>query len=66
VLVAGLFISAMFYAGIALQTKGLSVYIIFGIYGVVLVGIAVGETMARFRLTRTEPAAAATTTGAPA
>jgi len=54
VLVAGLFISAMFYAGIALQTKGLSVYIIFGVYGVVLVGIAVGETMARFRLARVE------------
>ena len=58
VLVAGLFISAMFYAGIALQTKGLSVYIIFGVYGVVLTGIAIGETMARFRLTRTTEARA--------
>lgn len=52
VLVAGLFISAMFYAGIALQTKGLSVYIIFGIYGVVLSGIAVGEMLARYRIVR--------------
>lgn len=52
VVVAGLFISAMFYAGIALQTKGLSVYIIFGIYGVVLSGIAVGEMLARFRMVR--------------
>lgn len=52
VIVAGLFISAMFYAGIALQTKGLSVYIIFGIYGLVLVGVAVGEVAARYRLVR--------------
>ncbi len=50
VIVAGLFISAMFYAGIALQTKGLSVYIIFAIYGLVLVGVAIGETAARYRL----------------
>ncbi len=52
VIVAGLFISSMFYAGIALQTKGLSVYIIFGIYGLVLVGVAVGEVAARYRLLR--------------
>lgn len=61
VVVAGLFVSAMFYAGIALQTKGLSVYIIFGIYGLVLVGVAVGEIAARYRLAR--PAA---TTAPPA
>lgn len=64
VVVAGLFISAMFYAGIALQTKGLSVYIIFGIYGVVLSGIAVGEMLARFRLVRRSDAT--TAQGAPA
>lgn len=52
VIVAGLFVSAMFYAGLALQTKGLSVYIIFGIYGLVLVGVAIGEIAARYRLTR--------------
>lgn len=52
VLVAGLFVSAMFYAGIALQTKGLSVYIIFGIYGLVLVGVAIGEVAANYRLSR--------------
>lgn len=57
VLVAGLFVSAMFYAGIALQTKGLSVYIIFAIYGAILIGIAVGEMAARFRLVRVEAAA---------
>jgi simple sugar transport system permease protein len=52
VLAAGLFISAMFYAGIALQTKGLSVYIIFAIYGAVLIGIAIGEMAARFKVVR--------------
>jgi len=52
VLVAGLFISAMFYAGISLQTKGLSVYIIFAIYGMVLVGVALGEMASRYRLAR--------------
>ena len=58
VLVAGLFVSAMFYAGIALQTRGLSVYIIFGIYGLVLVGVAIGEVAAHYRLNR--PVALAT------
>lgn len=52
VLVAGFFLSAMFYAGIALQTKGLSVYIIFAIYGMVLIGVAIGETASRYRLYR--------------
>ncbi len=55
VIVAGVFISAMFYAGIALQTKGLSVYIIFGVYGLVLVGVAIGEIAARYRLTHGVP-----------
>ena len=60
VLVAGIFLSAMFYAGIALQTKGLSVYIIFAIYGLVLVGVAVGETASRYRLYRAGAEATAT------
>lgn len=61
VIVAGLLVSAMFYAGIALQTRGLSVYIIFGIYGLVLVGVAVGEVAARYRLSRPGPLAAEST-----
>jgi len=48
----GLFIASMFYAGIVLQTKGLSVYIIFAIYGVILTGIALGEVAARYRVVR--------------
>ncbi len=48
----------MLHAGIALQTKGLSVYIIVAIYGAVLVGIAVAEVAARYRLVRTEAPAA--------
>jgi simple sugar transport system permease protein len=52
VLVAGLFVSAMFYAGVTLQTRGLSVYIIFAVYGLVLVGVAIGEVAANYRLTR--------------
>ncbi len=59
VLLAGLFVSAMFYAGIALQTRGLSVYIIFGIYGLVLVGVAVGQMGAHYRITRPLPVDAA-------
>ncbi len=50
----GLFIASMFYAGIVLQTKGLSVYIIFAIYGVILTGIALGEIAARYRVVRRE------------
>ena len=48
----GVFIASMFYAGIVLQTKGLSVYIIFAIYGVILTGIALGEIAARYRVVR--------------
>jgi simple sugar transport system permease protein len=48
----GLFIASMLHAGIALQTKGLSVHIILAIYGAVLAGIAIGEAAARFRLVR--------------
>lgn len=54
----GLFIASMFYAGLVLQTKGLSVYIIFGIYGLILTGIALGEVAARYRLVRTQEAIA--------
>ena len=48
----GLCIASMFYAGVLLQTKGLSVYIIFASYGVILTGIALGEIAARYRLVR--------------
>lgn len=54
----GLFIASMFYAGLVLQTKGLSVYIIFGIYGLILTGIALGEVAARYRLVRAGKAVA--------
>ncbi len=56
VVVGGLFIASMFYAGLVLQTKGLSVYIIFAIYGIILTGIALGEIAARYRLVRRDPA----------
>ncbi len=52
VIVGGLFIASMFYAGLVLQTKGLSVYIIFAIYGIILTGIALGEIATRYRLVR--------------
>lgn len=48
----GVFIASMFYAGLVLQTKGLSVYIIFAMYGIILTGIALGEIAARYRLER--------------
>ena len=47
----------MFFAGLVLQTKGLSVFIIFAIYGIILTGIALGEVAARYRLVRIEAAA---------
>ena len=56
VIVAGFFIASMFFAGLVLQTKGLSVFIIFAIYGVILTGIAIGEVAARYRLVRTDVA----------
>lgn len=56
VLAGGFFIAAMFYSGLVLQTKGLSLYIIFTIYGIILLGIALGEVAARYRLVRTAPA----------
>ena len=52
----GVFIASMFYAGIVLQTKGLSVYIIFAVYGVILTGIALGEIAARYRVVRRDAA----------
>ncbi|MCB0993454.1 MAG: ABC transporter permease [Acidimicrobiales bacterium] len=55
----GFFIAAMFYSGIVLRTQGLSTYIVFAIYGVILLGIAIGEVAARYRLVRTTPAPAA-------
>lgn len=51
--VGGLFIAAMFFAGVNLQTEGLSTYIIFATYGSLLIGIAVGEVSSRYRLVRT-------------
>ena len=57
----GVFIASMFYAGLVLQTKGLSVYIIFAIYGVILTGIALGEIATRYRLIRRDRAAGAGT-----
>ncbi len=56
VLGGGVFIASMFYAGLVLQTKGLSVYIIFGMYGIILTGIALGEIAARYRLERVDGA----------
>lgn len=55
VIAGGFFIASMFFAGLVLQTKGLSVFIIFGIYGIILTGIALGEVAARYRLVRTAP-----------
>lgn len=52
VIVGGFGIAAMFYAGLVLQTKGLSVFIIFAIYGVILTGVALGEVAARYRVVR--------------
>lgn len=60
----GVFIASMFYAGLVLQTKGLSVYIIFGMYGIILTGIALGEIAARFRLERADADAGAGAEGA--
>ena len=57
----GLFIASMFFAGLVLQTKGLSVYIIFAIYGLILTGIALGEVAARYRLVRGNAASAGVT-----
>jgi simple sugar transport system permease protein len=52
--VAGFLIAAMFFAGLILQTRGLSVYIILALYGIILIGVAVGEIAARFRLVRAD------------
>lgn len=54
VLFGGFFIASMFFAGLVLQTKGLSVFIILGIYGIILTGVALGEVAARYRLVRDE------------
>jgi simple sugar transport system permease protein len=53
-IVGGVFIASMLHAGTALQTKGLSIHIIVAIYGAVLLGLAIGEVAARFRLVREE------------
>jgi simple sugar transport system permease protein len=45
----GLFIALLLHSGIRLQLSGLSVYIVLAIYGLVLVGIAVGTMAANYR-----------------
>ncbi len=60
-LVGGVFIALLLHSGIVLQTKGLSVYIVLAVYGVVLMGISIGLAAARYRLVfgerrRAEPA----------
>jgi simple sugar transport system permease protein len=52
--IGGLFIASVLHAGIALQTEGLSVYIVLAIYGALLTGIAIGEALARYRVVRHE------------
>jgi simple sugar transport system permease protein len=46
------FIATMLQAGTKLRTEGLSINIIGGVYGLVLLGIAIGEVAARFRVVR--------------
>lgn len=46
----GVFIALLLHSGIVLQAGGLSVYIVLAVYGLVLVGMAVGEMAARYRL----------------
>lgn len=46
----GTFIALLLNSGITLQAQGLSVYIVLAIYGLALVGIAVGEMASRYRL----------------
>jgi simple sugar transport system permease protein len=60
VVVGSVFIAAMLHAGITLQADGLSVYVVAAVYGLVLLGIAVGEAAARFRLVRSDRLAAVT------
>ena len=60
--VGGLFIAAMLSAGVALQSKGFSVYIVAALYGLVLAGIGIGEVAARFRVVRPPATTPATVT----
>jgi general nucleoside transport system permease protein len=62
----GLFVALLLRSGIALTFLGLSVYIVLAIYGIVLVGIAVGEVASRYRLVlRPRVASASGSKGAP-
>lgn len=54
----GFFIAAMFHSGVILQTRGLSTYIVFAIYGAILLGIAIGEVASRYRIVRVAEARA--------
>jgi simple sugar transport system permease protein len=51
-IVGGLFIASVLHAGTALQTEGLSVYIVLAVYGALLFGIAIGEALSRYRIVR--------------
>jgi simple sugar transport system permease protein len=46
----GLFVAFLLASGLTLQGAGLSVYIVLAIYGVVLIGIAIGEMASRYRI----------------
>jgi ABC-type uncharacterized transport system permease subunit len=52
VVAGAIFVASLLHAGISLQADGLSVFIIAAVYGLVLLGIAVGEAAARYRLVR--------------
>jgi general nucleoside transport system permease protein len=45
----GLFIALLLHSGIRLQVSGLSVYIVLAVYGLVLIGIAIGTMAANYR-----------------
>ena len=49
VIAFGLLIGTLFRAGLTLQAQGLTTNIIFSIYGLVMVCMAVGEVMSRYR-----------------
>ena len=59
VVVGSVFIAAMLHAGITLQAEACRCTSWPRVYGLVLLGIAVGEVAARFRLVRSQRAAGA-------
>jgi simple sugar transport system permease protein len=48
--VGALFVALLLNSGIVLQTEGFSSYIVLAVYGMVVLGLAVGEIAARYRL----------------